>query len=148
MGWHRAGSIVAFGNRLREWGGTVRGSIVVMGSDDILLAVYGTLLGGGEGLEVLGPCRIRGVLYDLGGVPGLVEADGVVRGELLRVASEEVLGALDDYELYDPGRPQESVYVRRRVELVEPAGTEAWVYVYNRPVAGAPPVPGGRWRKL
>lgn len=123
----------------------MRGSIAVMGSGDILLAVYGTLLGGGEGLEVVGPCRIPGVLYDLGGVPGLVEGEGVVHGELLRVASVEVLAALDDYELYDPERPQASVYVRRRVELVEPVGTRAWVYVYNQPVAGAPRMPGGRW---
>lgn len=120
---------------------------------DRLLVVYGSLrsaavrgrLGIAGRLRRLGPCSLRGYLYDLGDYPGFVHGEGLVRGELFAAADPQVLTILDDYEDIVPGRPQSSLYRRERVRLITPP-IEAWVYVYNRPVAGRRRVPSGEWR--
>jgi gamma-glutamylcyclotransferase (GGCT)/AIG2-like uncharacterized protein YtfP len=49
---------------------------------------------------------------------------------------KEVLQQMDDYEEYDPGKKQNSLYVRRMTEVTDSNGSlsKAWVYWYNRPV--------------
>lgn len=81
-------------------------------------------------LTYLGPCRIRGTLYDLGAYPGLREGPGTVVGELYGLPDPALLGELDFYELFDPESPHTSEFVRRRVRLITP-GRDAWVYVHN-----------------
>ena len=96
-------------------------------------------LGLQEALSYEGPCRIPGALFDLGEYPGLVEGAGVVIGELHTIRDEKALEALDEFE------GEGSLYVRKRVRLIEPA-VEAWVYVYNDSLAGAKPIASGCWR--
>ncbi len=118
-----------------------------------LVAFYGTLmrafgvqrrLGLASELRFVSACRIPGRLYDLGDYPGLVAADGVVLGEVFELLGPRTLTQLDDFEDYDPARPDDSEYLRRAVRLIEPA-LDAWVYVYNRPFTGRRPIASGEW---
>jgi gamma-glutamylcyclotransferase (GGCT)/AIG2-like uncharacterized protein YtfP len=119
---------------------------------DSLIALYGSLrslavrkrLGLAVWLRRAGPCRIGGLLYDLGDYPGLAPGDGIVRGELFEIRDQRALAAMDEFEDVVPGNPRVSLYLRERWRLIEP-DVESWVYVYNSPVAGLPRVPGGDW---
>jgi gamma-glutamylcyclotransferase (GGCT)/AIG2-like uncharacterized protein YtfP len=70
-----------------------------------------------------------------------------VHGELYRLEDADILSILDHYEGYDPDQPATSLFVRRRISLIEPADQEAWVYWYNGPVDGKPRLPSGDWRQ-
>jgi len=120
-------------------------------NDPELLFVYGTLrpalATGGHAaivrdLELVGPARAPGLLLDLGDYPGLVAGDGVVHGELLRVADPARLEALDDYEAC--GGP-EPLFHRERMVASRGDGTPlvAWGYRYARPRAAATVIAGG-----
>jgi gamma-glutamylcyclotransferase (GGCT)/AIG2-like uncharacterized protein YtfP len=133
------------------------------------LATYGTLmrdfqaqeqLGIGDAITFVGRCRLPGILFDLGSFPGAVPPDDlpadlrtsapetpVVHGELYRLEEADILSVLDHYEGYDPDQPATSLFVRRRISLVEPADQDAWVYWYNGPVDGKPRLPSGDWRQ-
>ena len=122
--------------------------------DDRLVVFYGSLrkahgaldrLGLRGRVEDLGPCRLRGRLYDLGRFPGLMPGDGEVTGELVRIKDDAALARFDAFEGFDAKAPRLSDYLRRRVALVEPPGVRAWVYVYNKPLTGRREVPGGDW---
>jgi gamma-glutamylcyclotransferase (GGCT)/AIG2-like uncharacterized protein YtfP len=119
-----------------------------------LLAVYGELLSApdlrqGPQLEshcrLVGSCWIPGVLLDLGKYPGLVFGEGQVLGELWEIGDPTLFEELDEFEGYDPDREDDSQYVRRRMELIEPAGT-AWVYAYSGSGEGHQRVESGDWR--
>ena len=116
-----------------------------------LLFVYGTLrpaLARGEparlilGLRHCGTATVRGLLYDLGGYPGLVPGEGAVRGDLLEITSPEQLAALDAYEECDGPDP---LYRRELMPVVRAEGEEAfaWVYLYARSLAAARRIPAG-----
>lgn len=116
-------------------------------------AVYGLLRKGASGFARFGldtafrplrPCRIPGVIHDLGGYPGLVLGEGEVVGELFAVTDPAVIPQLDAFEDYDPDAPDNSRYLRVRIRLLSP-DRQAWVYVWNRPVSGYPRVEGGDW---
>ena len=118
-----------------------------------LLAVYGLLRPGGGGLERLGltsdvvavsPCRIPGLLYDLGGYPGLVDGTEEVNGDLMRVMNDYVGARLDAFEDFNPLRPNASLYIRKHVELIKPR-QRAWVYVFNRGVQDMSRIEHGDW---
>lgn len=119
-----------------------------------LIALYGTLrdpgvrrgLGLAGRMRRIGRCRLEGVLYDFGPYPALGEGKGVVHGELFEVTDPTAFGVMDAFEEYDPARPKLSAYVRARVRLIAP-DLEWWAYRYNRPLRGAPRVPGGDWLK-
>ncbi|OFX13023.1 MAG: hypothetical protein A2516_05270 [Alphaproteobacteria bacterium RIFOXYD12_FULL_60_8] len=120
-----------------------------MSERDDLLAVYGTLKAGQGGVErlgltpklrLLGPCRFKGRLLDLGDYPGAVKGEGVIEGELCRILDAAALPLLDRYEDVRHG-----LFVREKVPLLEPQKT-AWVYWYNRPVTGHPVMESGNWR--
>lgn len=109
------------------------------------IAVYGTLkrafgvqqrLGVANRLSYVGPCRLRGDLYDLGRYPGLAEGGGEVEAELFEVLDASVVPELDRFE--GPG------YERRKVELLEPQG-RAWVYVLLRRPPESRRIAAGRW---
>jgi gamma-glutamylcyclotransferase (GGCT)/AIG2-like uncharacterized protein YtfP len=112
-----------------------------------LLAFYGTLMSGmpprphrpdlAPHVRLVSGCLIPGRLIDLGPYPALVPGDGVVRGELWRTTSADALGLVDAWEGAE--------YVRREIELLEPAVT-AWVYVWDRAAAGHAAISGGDWR--
>ena len=121
------------------------------------LFVYGTLKRGQANYPLLAPyaravlpATARGLLCDLGLFPALVDAPGVVRGELIRIepaAMPAALAIIDALEGYDPADPAGSMYVRRvvAVRLGDGSAGEAYAYFYNRDPAGLTPVPSGEW---
>ncbi len=95
-------------------------------------AVYGLLRAGESGFAQfgleeafapLGPCTLRGQLYDLGAYPGLVEGKGQVIGEIFEVRDPSVMPRVDAFEDYWPEDPARSRYERRKVRLIERTGT-------------------------
>lgn len=125
-----------------------------MSTSSLVLATYGTLMRTFGGMDRLGvadrvsfvqTCRFTGVLYDLGRFPGAVPGDQEVRGELFRLHDPQVWAVLDAYEGYETGRGEASLFVRRQIELREPAGRTAWVYWFDGNPAGRPRVPSGDW---
>lgn len=118
------------------------------------LVLYGSLrrglpafrrLGLQHALEFVGPCVVRGTLYDLGDYPGFVPAGRyAVHGDLFAVADEAVLRRLDDFEGFRREDRVHSLYLRQPITLCRPAG-EGWIYVYNRSPGADPVVTSGDW---
>ena len=123
------------------------------------LFVYGTLMRGfdhpmakllSRSAEFCGDARCRGRLYLVKHYPGLVLSDDpedVVFGELYRLrAPDAAFATLDEYEGCGPGvaSPQ---YLRLVLPVTLDDGTvsEAWTYVYNRPVAKLKRIASGRF---
>ena len=104
----------------------------------------------------VGACRLTGVLRDHGAYPGFFPAiednrsiikapgDSVV-AELHEILRPEAFAVFDAWEEYDPADEANSMYLRRKVCLAEPAGRIAWVYLSQQSVKD-PIVPGGDWR--
>lgn len=118
-------------------------------------AVYGLLRAGESGFAQfgleeafapLGPCTLRGQLYDLGAYPGLVEGKGQVIGEIFEVRDPSVIPRVDAFEDYWPEDPARSRYERRKVRLIEP-DRDAWVYVLVLGVESARLIETGDWFK-
>src|SRR4051812_41588967 len=124
-----------------------------------LLFVYGTLMRGfdhpmakllSRSAEFIGNARCRGRLYMVKHYPGLElsdDADDAVFGELVRLHTPEAsIITFDDYEGCGPdvASPQ---YVRQMLPVTLDEGTvsEAWIYVYNRPVAKLKRIMSGRF---
>lgn len=120
------------------------------------LFVYGTLrAAAGHPLQRylrqharrLGTGQVAGRLYDLGRYPGLVldARAGAVRGDVYRLRhTRALLNTLDRYEGCAARMPQPREYRRAPVQIHwKNRRLWAWVYVYNRPVAGLRAVPGG-----
>jgi gamma-glutamylcyclotransferase (GGCT)/AIG2-like uncharacterized protein YtfP len=123
------------------------------------LFVYGTLMRGfdhpmakllSRSAEFIGPARCQGRLYLVKHYPGLVlsdDASDVVYGELFRLHTPQPsLATFDDYEGCGPGvaSPQ---YLRQLLPVTLEDGTvsEAWTYIYNRPVAKLNRITSGRF---
>ena len=123
------------------------------------LFVYGTLMRGfdhpiakllSRSTDFIGEARCRGRLYLVKHYPGLVlsdDASNVVFGELVRLRTPEAsLATLDEYEGCGPNvaSPQ---YLRQVLPVTLDDGTvsEAWTYVYNRPVRKLPRISSGRF---
>ena len=120
------------------------------------VAFYGTLMSAFHWLDELqarhllglvGPCTIRGRLFDMGEWPTLVLGGGTVHGELFEVLDERVFERLDPFEDYDPADPCASSYTRVAVALLTPA-VRAWLYVANGPVPAERHIPSGSWHAL
>jgi len=114
---------------------------------------YGTLMRpfatqarlGVEGwLQFVAPAQVRGALYDLGRYPGLVAGQRLVRGQLFRILDGRALAVLDRFEAYDPDDPAGSEYLRVLAALADRPQT-AWVYRFNRGVAGLPLIQCDDW---
>lgn len=118
------------------------------------LATYGTLMRSFGGADRLGvkdrlsfvtTCQFAGVLYNLGQFPGAVPGEGAVHGELFRLRDPQAWAVLDRYEGYDADREDDSLFVRRRVDLIAPSDRTAWVYWFNGDPTGRPRVESGDW---
>jgi gamma-glutamylcyclotransferase (GGCT)/AIG2-like uncharacterized protein YtfP len=119
------------------------------------IALYGSLRRGESAyaslhlerlLRYRGPCRLEGLLYDLGDYPGLVPGSGAVHGELFEIAATHALDILDAFEECDPRNPHAGLYRRKAVTLIAPR-QRAFVYLYNRPVEEAARIESGDWVK-
>jgi gamma-glutamylcyclotransferase (GGCT)/AIG2-like uncharacterized protein YtfP len=123
-----------------------------------LLFVYGTLLQpGNEFADYLNQqCtyitsgKIKGILYDLGEYPGLVitgDVEQYIYGSIFKLHHpEENLKMIDNYEGFGPEQEQPNLFVR----VIKPIETnndiiQAWVYLYNLPVAGLPQIISGSY---
>lgn len=124
------------------------------------LFVYGTLMRGfdhpmarllSRGADFVDEARCRGRLYLVKHYPGLVRSDNaedVVFGELFRLrAPAELLLEFDMYEACGEGFAEPTEYIRRMLPVMSGDGavSEAWTYLYNRPVAHLPRIASGRF---
>ncbi|TLF45980.1 gamma-glutamylcyclotransferase [Halomonas urmiana] len=114
-----------------------------------LVAVYGTLKRGLrnhhwlDGADFLGGDRLTSAtLYDLGPYPAAkLEPSQGIEVEVFRVDAR-LLAGLDRLEDYRVRTPREGDYDR----LVHTTTFgPAWLYLYNRPVAGYPVIREGAW---
>ena len=128
------------------------------------LFVYGTLMRGFDhpmarllaaNAEFVGEARCRGRLYLVKHYPGLVLSDDpadVVHGEVYRLRAPDVLlREFDIYEACGEGFAPPTEYLREMLQVAladgaaSEAGTQAWTYVYNWPVANLPRIASGRF---
>ena len=121
------------------------------------LAVYGSLmraegmqttLGVAGYLQFVAEIRVPGELFDLGEFPGLrlVGAGSplAVPAELFAILNPRALDLLDEYEGCQEDAQGSSVFVRRRLRLLEPP-VEVWVYLWQGGVKNCPRVRGMSW---
>lgn len=101
--------------------------------------------------RLLGEASLPGRLYRVSWYPAAVESrvpGELVHGELYALTSPAAsLKWLDVYEGIRPGHAAGGDYrrVERNVRLVQGGEVLAWVYLWQRPVAGLQRVPDGRW---
>lgn len=112
------------------------------------LFTYGTLRSGGRrhnliqaDLAELVPARARGVVYDLGGYPGMVldKRGGIVRGELCELRHvTATLTLLDRIEGFAGFGVEGSLFRRALLRAVSRDGREltAWAYLWARAPQG------------
>ncbi len=118
------------------------------------LFVYGSLRQGfhhpayqyiSQYFHLLGPARVKGVLYNLGEFPAAQPADKEDRyivGELYEVNSKTgfqwAMAQIDDYEGLNVEPGETPLYYRAltRVFLDDDTHTNAWIYWYNGDVGG------------
>lgn len=96
--------------------------------------------------------RVRGRLYRVSWFPAAVPSDsaGWVLGELYRLRDPQYLRLLDRVEGYRRDDEAGSHFVRRRIDVHLESGAEhrAWIYFYNRSVAGLGRIASGSFRDL
>src|SRR5688572_3884826 len=99
-------------------------------------------------LEPVGEATVRGILYDLGTFPGVVEGDGIVRGVVLRVPPD-AWTAMDAYEGCPIPGGEDGLFRRipTRATLASGDDIECWLYVYAREVDAERIVVSGDWRQ-
>lgn len=98
----------------------------------------------------VGDSTFQGKLFRVDYYPGVVASENpndVVHGEVYKlIASDIVLARLDDYEECGPGYPEPHEYIRRKQNVTlngEGSVIPAWIYLYNRPIAGLELIPSG-----
>lgn len=111
----------------------------------MFLFVYGTLRSAIQDHPAvkIGEGSISGRLYDFGAYPGVVDGDGVVRGEVYRLdQAEATLAELDKYESVDEGLYER---VTRSAILADGSKVETQVYLYKRDTSRARLIASGDW---
>src|ERR1700758_3821678 len=103
-------------------------------------------------LRRVGRGSVHGRLYDLGEYPAaILSRNGpLVIGQVFAIPNDpEVLTRLDEYEGFDPHRPQSSLFIRKRcwVKLENGKKLFCWMYAYNRPLGEASPLPAGNYSR-
>jgi len=126
--------------------------------EDEYLFVYGTLRRKARSSlfptldrfsDFVGEAVYQGKLYRISHYPGVVPSDDPadqVQGEVYLLCNPfVVLSRLDRYEGCGPGFTKPNEYVRDRhdVRLLTGEALSAWVYIYNRSIAGLECLPDG-----
>ncbi len=89
-------------------------------------------------MELLGKGTVWGKLVDLGAYPGAMlgkQYRKTIPGLVLSLPDDpKVLARLDRYEEFFPDAPEQSLFVRRQVEveLEDQTLTSCWIYEWNR----------------
>lgn len=107
-----------------------------------LVAVYGSLRKGRGNHSVLGDSKfvsvdsVQGVLFSLGGFPGLVQQSANLSSypvviEIYEITSEQDGYYIDGLEGYSPNRNDNDFYVRSKVTTA--SGREVFIYYYQEP---------------
>ncbi|MGR3809414.1 gamma-glutamylcyclotransferase family protein [Jiulongibacter sp. NS-SX5] len=122
-----------------------------------LLFVYGTLMKKCSANEwsdflqknanYLGEAKTKGDLYKIDYYPGLILSENWVYGELFELNDPSyAFHYLDQYEDFNPAKPEKSLYLREKMEvLINDAVELAWVYIFNRPYKHFEKYPQGRF---
>jgi gamma-glutamylcyclotransferase (GGCT)/AIG2-like uncharacterized protein YtfP len=104
-------------------------------------------------LRPVGEGSVPGLLYDFGDYPGVVlnaPKERKIFGTVFEVPSgQDAWRVLDDYEGFNPLRPEASLFIRvlQSVQFKAGGTLECWVYVYNQSVDGARLVESGVYGK-
>ncbi len=124
---------------------------------DEYLFVYGTLRKGygnelhkliARNAEFIGMATYQGKMYNLGEYPGIVPSSNdsdIVLGELYKLTNPlRLVKILDEYEEYYPENEEDSVFLRKEIEVsVADTTYQSYGYVYNRLVEGVPVIESG-----
>ncbi|MEC7869082.1 MAG: gamma-glutamylcyclotransferase [Candidatus Poribacteria bacterium] len=121
----------------------------------MLLFVYGTLLKGMErefvlsDSQYLGPAVFQAQLFDLGDYPGIKVGRGLVIGELYEI-NRVTLDLLDKLEGYKICEGNDSLYLRREVEIRRISGgsVQAFCYFYNHGIKNRNLIINGDYRRF
>jgi gamma-glutamylcyclotransferase (GGCT)/AIG2-like uncharacterized protein YtfP len=125
------------------------------------LFVYGTLRRGSRHplaeqlaavASYLGEARYNGRLYRITHYPGAVASSlpgEWVFGDVFELRDPGILTALDSYEGCGPDDPVPTQYLRKLQQLTLAHGTsvEAWMYIYNWPIANRERIMTGRFEE-
>lgn len=120
------------------------------------LFVYGSLRSGfkhdayqymAQYFTLIGPAKVKGVLYDMGAYPVALPAaeDVFIQGELYNIARPEefsyAIGQLDDYEGVN-AEEGEAAFYKREATTVYCNGQQytAWVYWFTGNTNGLPQI--------
>lgn len=102
--------------------------------------------------KVIGAASVAATLYDFGDYPGLATPpalpDDRTHGTLLRLFSPEATFRwLDEYEDFDPSRPDaQNYYLRKPMPALLGERSEmAWVYMVRRVPPGSHRISTGKW---
>lgn len=92
--------------------------------------------------------KIGAALFDLGIYPAAIPTDdgSVVWGEVYEMHDPAtVLSTLDEIEGYQPNEPEQSLYMRVRIDVTLDTGRvqPAWAYFYNAPLGRAQRIASG-----
>lgn len=98
------------------------------------------------------PAVFQGKLYDVGSYPVAIPSDketDKILGELFEIENPGLIfSKLDEYEGYNPQKPESSLFIREKVTVYKLDGNStksAWICLYNRPVDGLTHIPGGNY---
>lgn len=134
---------------------------VVTNNKQLPVFVYGTLRKGyGNYLRLLEgktdtimEANTTGEMYSVGGFPAVVPGADTIIGELVYIKPklyDKVMADLDRLEGYVPEDINQSMYIRKVVDVVTASGkvVEAYIYIWNSGVTSLPKVHSGDWKQF
>ena len=101
----------------------------------------------------LGKGSAQGIIYDIGGYPGLIQTENPaerVFGEIYYMSSLSLLKDFDRYEGCVMKYLQRSTFTRQIVDAVlrDEQKVQAWTYIYNRKPSESSRIPGGSFTRF
>ncbi len=100
--------------------------------------------------QLIGNAIFQGKLFDTGSFPAAIKStnpNDQVLGELYAMKNvDRLLEKLDNYEGFEPEKPEQSLFLRKKVEVQPSSGDKlvpAWTYLFNRPVTDFQAIPSG-----